>query len=112
MGSRYPSYLTSKPLRENVRLLGSLLGDVIREREGQDFYARVEHTRRLAKKARQGDSQAEMLLTQQLRTLDPRSRELLAKAFTEFLRLANLAEQTHRVRRRRAYERSEKDKAT
>ncbi len=108
---RYPHYLTSKPLRENVRLLGDLLGEVIREIQGDEFFQRVERTRRLSKKARTGDAAAQASFNEEMRTLRPTERALIAKAFTEFLRLANLAEQTHRVRRRRAYERKQQGQA-
>jgi hypothetical protein len=44
-----------KPLREDVRLLGELLGDILRELEGEALLQRVEEVRALAKRARAGE---------------------------------------------------------
>ena len=44
-----------KPLREDVRLLGELLGDTLRERSGPDLFDTVEAVRALAKSAREGN---------------------------------------------------------
>ncbi|MFZ5560944.1 MAG: phosphoenolpyruvate carboxylase [Pseudomonadota bacterium] len=91
-------------LRDDVRLLGTLLGDTLREQEGQAFFERVERIRRLAKQARDGDSAARRELTALLCSLKDDELLPVARAFTQFLNLANIAEQYHRVRRRRAYQ--------
>lgn len=92
------------PLRDDVRLLGSLLGDTLRQQEGQAFYEKVERIRRLAKQARDGDSDARGELTAVLSGLADTDLLPVARAFTQFLNLANIAEQYHRVRRRRAHQ--------
>jgi phosphoenolpyruvate carboxylase len=92
------------PLREDVRLLGGLLGDTLRQQEGQIFFEKIEHIRRLAKKARDGDDTARKELTVVLSGLDDKELLPVVRAFTQFLNLANIAEQYHRVRRRRAHQ--------
>jgi phosphoenolpyruvate carboxylase len=94
-----------KPLRDDVRLLGELLGDTLRAREGNALFAHVEHVRALAKAARDGDDDAFEQLTDLLRHLPLSSTVPIARAFAQFLTLANIAEQHHRARRRRDYAR-------
>ncbi|MES2917607.1 MAG: phosphoenolpyruvate carboxylase [Pseudomonadota bacterium] len=91
-------------LRDDVRLLGRLLGDTLREQEGDALYEVVEQIRRLAKRSRDGDGEARDQLTALLSGLDDRQFLPVARAFTQFLNLANIAEQHHRLRRRRAYQ--------
>ncbi|MCC2637468.1 MAG: phosphoenolpyruvate carboxylase [Moraxellaceae bacterium] len=92
------------PLRDDVRLLGRLLGDTLREQEGEDMFHTIERIRRLAKQARDGDSAARTELTDLLSSLADSEFLPVARAFTQFLNLANIAEQHHRLRRRRAYQ--------
>ncbi|MDQ8037904.1 MAG: phosphoenolpyruvate carboxylase [Pedobacter sp.] len=91
------------PLRDDVRLLGNLLGDTLREQEGQAFFDKIEHIRRLAKQARDGSVEARAELTRVLSGLADEELLPVTRAFTQFLNLANIAEQYHRVRRRRAH---------
>lgn len=92
------------PLRADVSLLGTLLGDVVREREGRPVFETVERVRRLAKAARAGDAEAfETLRARVLGTLPLEQALPVARAFAHFLTLANIAEQHHRIRRRRQY---------
>jgi phosphoenolpyruvate carboxylase len=91
------------PLRRDVRLLGDLLGEVIRESGGQDLLDDVERLRRAVIAAREkppGD--AADLAGDQIAALVagwPLARaELVAKAFTIYFHLTNLAEERHRVR--------------
>ncbi|MEW6737701.1 MAG: phosphoenolpyruvate carboxylase [Acidobacteriota bacterium] len=93
------------PLREDVHLLGELLGNTLREQVGEDLYQRVECVRALAKAARAGDRNAFHQLTDTLESLPVESALPIARAFAHFLNLANIAEQHHRVRRRRHYQR-------
>ena len=84
-------------LRRDVRLLGELLGDTEREQLGDRFISIVERTRRLAKDTR---SQAEPDWNQLSDWLGeiPESDVInLARAFNQFLNLANLADQQHQV---------------
>jgi phosphoenolpyruvate carboxylase len=92
-----------KPLRDDVRLLGELLGTVLRDHEGVALYEEVEQVRALAKGARGGRQDDFEILAGQLGALPVDSALLLARAFAHFLNLANIAEQHHRIRRRRAH---------
>ena len=95
------------PLRDDVRLMGSLLGETLRQQVGQALYDKVETIRILGKKARDGDSTANQQLNQALSALSDDELLPVARAFTQFLNLANIAEQYHRIRRHRAWERLE-----
>ncbi|SEG89110.1 phosphoenolpyruvate carboxylase [Marinobacterium lutimaris] len=87
------------PLRENVRLLGRLLGNTIRRDCGDEFLAKVETIRMLSKDARRGKARTEDLIAA-LKGLKEDELIPMARAFSQFLNLANLAEEHHRVRRR------------
>src|SRR5688500_10226138 len=91
-----------KPLRQDVRLLGELLGDTLRARIGEPFFDTVEQVRTTAKAAH-GETGHFSDLAGMLRRLPVDSAIPLARAFTHFLNLGNVAEQHHRIRRRRAY---------
>jgi phosphoenolpyruvate carboxylase len=92
-----------KPLRQDVRLLGQLLGETLRENEGAHLLDTVEHVRTMAKTSRARDDRDFGALAAELERLPVDAAIPLARAFTHFLNLANVAEQHHRVRRRRAY---------
>jgi phosphoenolpyruvate carboxylase len=94
-----------KPLRDDVRLLGELLGDTLRACEGEELLERVEKVRALAKRAHAGDPLAFEELADGLSDLPIAAAVPIARAFAHFLTLANIAEQHHRVRRRRDYAR-------
>ncbi len=88
-------------LRRDVRLLGDLLGQTIRAECGDAMLERVETVRALAKRARQGEPDAGAELNRMLQALDVDVAGPVARAFSMFLTLANIAEQHHRSRRRR-----------
>jgi phosphoenolpyruvate carboxylase len=90
------------PLRANVRLLGDVLGQVLVEQEGEELLQLEEQIRGLARAAREtGDSAA---LKETIAGLDLERQSAVLRAFSLFFQLANLAEQHHRLRRRRQYE--------
>jgi phosphoenolpyruvate carboxylase len=91
------------PLRANVRLLGDLLGRVLVEQEGDQLLADVERIRLLSREARAGGPRDEV--QQAVGALAPERRTSVLRAFTLYFQLANIAEQHHRLRRRRQYER-------
>ena len=91
-------------LRENVHLLGELLGNTIREQHGEAFLEKIERIRKGAKGARRGSADGAMLLQQTLDGLADDEMLPMTRAFNQFLNLANIAEQYHRVRRRRTGE--------
>ena len=92
-------------LAVNVRLLGQLLGEVITEFEGKAFYNKVERIRQLSKSARK--EQAGKGTKKLFKILEDMKEEELAKivrSFSLFLNYTNVAEQHHRIRRRREYQ--------
>ncbi len=91
------------PLRENVKLLGAILGDVIQRREGDRCFAMVETLRRIAKEYRREGESRLSEVQRELAGLGLDEVVPVARAFTHFLALANIAEQHHRTRRRRDY---------
>lgn len=94
-----------QPLRDDVRLLGALLGETLRAQEGEALYETVERVRALSKGARQGREEDFERLEALLQKLPMEDALPVARAFAHFLTLANIAEQHHRVRRRRDYRR-------
>jgi phosphoenolpyruvate carboxylase len=94
-----------RPLREDVRLLGELLGETLRARGGEELFETVERVRALAKTGRAGDDGFPEL-SAELARLPVTAAVPVARAFSHFLALANIAEQHHRIRRRREYQRN------
>ena len=97
-----------QPLRDDVRRLGALLGETLARQESPALLERVERVRQLAKQSRQdpprsGADPFERLATE-LRAMPVDDALPVARSFAHFLNLANIAEQHHRIRRRRAYE--------
>jgi len=89
---------TVAPLRRDVRLLGSILGDVLVEQEGRRLLELVERVRRATREARREGTVASADVVDEL---EPEEQALVLRAFGLFFQLANLAEQHHRLRRRR-----------
>ncbi|MFK7732061.1 MAG: phosphoenolpyruvate carboxylase [Pseudomonadales bacterium] len=91
------------PLRRNISLLGRLLGEVIAEAEGKGVFDAVEQIRQLSKSARANQSTDELAdyshLQEVLANLDEEKLLPVARAFSQFLALANIAEQRHAVSR-------------
>ena len=85
-------------LREDVHLLGELLGNTIRDQYGDGFLDKIEQIRKGAKADRRGSMDAELSASLNQLTED----ELLpvARAFNQFLNLANIAEQYQLIHRR------------
>ena len=92
------------PLRANVRLLGEILGRVLTEQEGEELYRLEERVRLLARLGRRGDTGASRALAETIAALDVETQAVVLRAFTVYFHLANIAEQHHRVRRRRELE--------
>ncbi len=92
------------PLRDDVRLLGNLLGETLKEHAGQDLFNQIEQIRALSKGARDGQVEAEKQLEQLFLSLEDHEILPLTRAFSHFLNFANIAEQYHVVRSRRQAE--------
>lgn len=94
------------PLREDIRMLGRILGDVIREQEGESVYSLVERIRTLSVAfRREADQEADRALKKLLKSLSSDDAVRVIRAFTYFSHLANLAEDRHHIRRREVHER-------
>ena len=92
---------TDAPLRRDVRMLGDLLGQVLVEQEDESLLADVEHVRALARSARDGAPHDDLAAAVAGLPLERQASVL--RAFALYFQLANVAEQHHRIRRRRAY---------
>lgn len=93
-------------LKDGVRVLTTWLGRVIREQQGERFFNKLERLRQLAKAARaRPGSTSRRDLRRFVDSLTPREAETLARAFTLYFQLVNLAEEQHRLERLRARER-------
>ncbi len=94
-------------LRRDISTLGHLLGDTLVEQEGPALLELEESIRALAKerrkRGRRGPAAAQMRAA--IEALDTATAEKVARAFTHYFLLVNLAEQHHRTRRRRDYAR-------
>ena len=96
-----------QPLVDDVRLLGRILGDVIREQEGASAYALTERVRTLSVACRRdADRVAEKSLKKLLKNLTGEQTVSVIRAFTYFSHLANLAEDRHQIRQRAIDERA------
>ncbi len=91
-------------LRENVRLLGELLGENIRNYPGEEIYQLIEEIRAAAKADRRQESGSGQRLVRLLSDLRDDQLLPVTRAFNQFLNLANLAEQYHGVRRKRGHQ--------
>ncbi|MDT7835586.1 phosphoenolpyruvate carboxylase [Aquabacterium sp. OR-4] len=91
----------NKPLVEDIRLLGRILGDVIREQEGTEAFELIERVRRLSVAYRlKKDASAGRVLDRLLKNLSADQTVSVIRAFSYFSHLANIAEDRHHVRRR------------
>jgi phosphoenolpyruvate carboxylase len=96
-----------RPLVEDMRLLGRILGDVIREQEGVSAYELIEQVRKLSVSFRRdADAEADKALKKLLKGLSGEQTVSVIRAFTYFSHLANLAEDRHHIRRRAIHERA------
>jgi phosphoenolpyruvate carboxylase len=88
------------PLIEDIRLLGKILGDIVREQEGDAVFNLVERIRKLSVSFhRESNQTANKDLTRILKGLTSDNAMKVLRAFTYFSHLANLAEDHHQVRR-------------
>ena len=96
-----------QPLIDDIRLLGRMLGDVIREHEGVKTFELIEQIRQLSVAyRRQADQAADKQLKKLLKGLSNDQAVSVIRAFTYFSHLANLAEDRHHIRRRAVHERA------
>jgi phosphoenolpyruvate carboxylase len=92
------------PLRDDIRLLGRMLGDTLREHEGTAIFELIEQIRQTAIRFhRNDDREARLQLERTLDALPPDQTQLVIRAFSYFSHLANIAEDQHHIRRSRAH---------
>ena len=88
---------------DDIRLLGRLLGDVVREQAGDETFNLIENVRRLAVDGRRTDSSSIEDLTTELQSVDIDDALHVIRAFGWLALLANTAEDVHAERRRRSH---------
>ncbi|MET0225656.1 MAG: phosphoenolpyruvate carboxylase, partial [Dokdonella sp.] len=90
-------------LRDDVRRLGRLVGELLVEQNGEAFYQRVESARAAAIQRRQDESSIDGL-AQELAGLDAATADAVSRAFSTYFQVVNIAERVQRIRRRRDYQ--------
>ena len=97
----YYERIPTKLLREDVRYLGNILGQVIRAQEGQKFFNLVEKVRKLSKanKANPNSKKLNNDVINAIKKLDPKNTFKLTRAFSHFMNFMNLAELVDASRR-------------
>jgi len=99
------------PLRNDIRLLGDMLGDTLKRFGGEALFTAEESVRKLCKRLRAKPSPAlERELKTLLSSLRPEQAADVLRAFTVYFQLVNIAEQHHRTRRRKFYEAHQPDR--
>ena len=92
------------PLRHDIRFLGAILGDTIRDQEGDEIFGIVEEIRQTSVRFHRDRNDADGLRLQKiLGSLSPRQAALVVRSFSYFSHLANIAEDAHHRRRTRAH---------
>ena len=92
-----------KDLRNDVRRLGGLVGDLIKDQGGEALFDLVEAARKASIAHREGDTAALPELQTLLAALTPLTARDFVRAFSTYFQMINMAEKVHRIRRRRAY---------
>jgi len=90
-------------LREDVHMLGALVGEVIREQGGDALFEAVESDRQAAIARRDGDESCTLQLIARTRGVPATAARDLVRAFSTWFEMVNMAEKVHRIRRRRQY---------
>jgi phosphoenolpyruvate carboxylase len=90
-------------LRDDVRRLGAMVGDLIREQSGEDLFELVENARLRAIRRREGNEKPGEDLASLVKNLDPDLALQVIRSFSTYFQIVNTAEKVHRIRRRREY---------
>ncbi len=93
------------PLRDDVRRLGALVGDLLAEQVSTQFFDDVEQVRTRAIARRESDAPLSDL-NDALTGLPPARAEAMVRAFSTYFQVVNISERVHRIRRRRDYQRA------
>ncbi|MBX0359300.1 phosphoenolpyruvate carboxylase [Halobacillus sp. Nhm2S1] len=93
------------PLRRDIHALGKMLGDILVHHGGEELLNKVETIRQLTKDLRNNpDPSTYNQLKDEIQNLEPPMRSQVIRAFSIYFHLVNIAEQNHRIRRRREYQ--------
>ena len=95
--------LKDAELREDVHMLGALVGEVIREQGGDALFEAVEQDRQAAIARRDGSAEGARELATRTRDVPAAQARDLVRAFSLWFEMVNMAEKVHRIRRRRQY---------
>jgi phosphoenolpyruvate carboxylase len=90
-------------LRDDVHALGELIGEMLRDQGGDEFFKLVEDDRVAAIQRREGDAAGAAELQRRTMGRSPSAATDLTRAFSIWFQAVNTAEKVHRVRRRRQY---------
>ncbi|MDH5345111.1 MAG: phosphoenolpyruvate carboxylase, partial [Gammaproteobacteria bacterium] len=92
-----------QPLRDDVRILGTLVGDLLKDQGGQALFEIVESARLRSIRRREGNEKPGEELADLVSNLDSSHAIEVIRAFSTYFQMVNTAEKVHRIRRRRAY---------
>lgn len=90
-------------LRDDVRTLGKMVGDLIREQGGEALFDLVENARLRSIRRREGNERPGEELAELVKDLDPAIAQQVIRSFSTYFQMVNTAEKVHRIRRRREY---------
>ena len=90
-------------LRDDVRMLGALVGELIREQGGDELFEFVENARLRSIRRREDNEKPGEELAQLVGDLDPELALQVIRSFSTYFQMVNTAEKVHRIRRRREY---------
>ncbi|MED5421735.1 MAG: phosphoenolpyruvate carboxylase, partial [Pseudomonadota bacterium] len=92
-----------QPLRDDVRILGTLVGDLLRDQGGVKLFELVETARLRSIRRRENNERPGEELADLVRNLDLSLAIEVIRAFSTYFQMVNIAEKVHRIRRRREY---------
>ncbi len=90
-------------LRDDVRTLGALVGELIKEQGGDELFEFVENARLRSIRRREGNEKDDEQLTELVAGLDKSMAMEVIRGFSTYFQMVNTAEKVHRIRRRREY---------
>ncbi|HEX5787842.1 MAG TPA: phosphoenolpyruvate carboxylase [Woeseiaceae bacterium] len=90
-------------LRDDVRMLGAMIGDLLVEQGGQELFEFVETARLRSIRRREDNEKPGEELAALVRDLDAKFALAVIRAFSTYFQMVNTAEKVHRIRRRRDY---------
>jgi len=96
--AEYGMTLHAREINQDVRELGELLGEVLESQSSTSAFETVEQLRTDSIAYRRGDAETRDAVRETIAELDPEKRDDVARAFTTYFELINLAEERQRVR--------------